>query len=133
MAAMHEQVHERASEEKQPRQEGHDVGPMLSDQEVPADGQEAYKNDVGAGRKETSFPFLSLVVMQMIIGHVFPLFCHKTAPEHAHGASEGVFAGLFRHQFHGDKLARWQITTAVHAPRTVSSASLPGSGWISAC
>ena len=107
MGAMHEQVHQRASEEQQPWQEGHDVGIVLGNQEVPADGQEAYKNDVGAGRKEASFLFLSLVVMQVIISHVFPLFCYKTAAEHAHGASEGVFAGLFRHQFHDDKLARW--------------------------
>ena len=52
MAAMHEDVHERASEEQQPWQEGHDVGIVLLNQEAAGDRRKADENDVSARRTE---------------------------------------------------------------------------------
>jgi hypothetical protein len=63
VAAMHEEMHQRTSEEEHPGKEGDDVSGMLRDQKVPADRQEAAKNNVCAGGEETLlYPSVIIVI-----------------------------------------------------------------------
>jgi hypothetical protein len=71
MSAVHEKMHQWAGEEEQPRQEGKDMSAMLRDQKVPADRQEADKNDVGARGKETRLPAVMIAMIHFRLLHSY--------------------------------------------------------------
>jgi len=48
MAAVHEEVHDHAGADQEPRQNGNRVRPMLGPEEVPADRQEAEQHQAGS-------------------------------------------------------------------------------------
>ena len=52
MPAVHKNVHQRAGEKEQPREEWNDMGPMLGDEEIAGDCEKPEQDDVRARREE---------------------------------------------------------------------------------
>jgi hypothetical protein len=93
VAAMHEEVHQRTSEQWQPDQGAEDMRAVLGKEERTADQEETEEHESCSRRKKVS---LSLTVMFCVIVHRHRtlLFRNQAAAEHAHRASKPIFAGL---------------------------------------
>jgi len=57
---VHEHVHERASEQREPDENAQDVGPVLGKQKRAGDDEEADQDEPGSRRQEASLRLISI-------------------------------------------------------------------------
>jgi hypothetical protein len=69
MPTVHEHVHQRTSENKQPRQKSEDVGPMLGKKQCAAYCQKGQKYE-SASRGPEATPCAGLVMQMLVVCHV---------------------------------------------------------------
>jgi hypothetical protein len=66
MPPVHEHVHERASEQREPNQETQDVGPVLSKEKRAGDDEESDQDEPGSRRQKAS---LRLILIDRVVMH----------------------------------------------------------------
>ena len=94
MSSMHEHMHQRTSEQEQPRYDSEDVSAMLGKQEHTTHSQESEQNDVAPGRPDIAS--CGGLVMRML------MVCHRALPFWgSHNTSQAAGGSRMTERRHG--------------------------------
>ena len=108
MSAVHEYVHERTKEERQPDQDAQNVSAVLAEQQPAANEEKAEQHEPCSRIQETSLLWI-LMFRVVMHGHGVFLLNDQPAAKHAHRACKFELSGFLWKQLHRHRLACGQL------------------------